>query len=147
MKKPLLISACLLGAPCKYSGGSNVLDADTLSALRERYRLVPVCPEVAGGLSVPREPSEWTGERVVSRSGRDVTEAYRRGAAVALALCKRFSCDAALLKERSPSCGSGRIYDGSFNGTLVNGDGVAAALLQNSGVSVVGESGTDELLK
>ena len=135
----LLISACLLGANCKYSGGNNALPPEKLAALRERYHLIPVCPEVAGGLPVPREPSERKGTRVVSRSGRDVTEAYRRGAETALALARRFGCRKALLKARSPSCGSGQIYDGSFSGRLLSGDGVAAALLREAGLVIFNE--------
>lgn len=135
----LLISACLLGAKCKYSGGSNALPPETLAALKARYHLIPVCPEVAGGLPVPREPGERQGDRVVSRSGRDVTEAYRRGAEAALALAGRFGCRKALLKAHSPSCGSGQIYDGSFSGRLIDGDGVAAALLRASDLVVLNE--------
>ena len=135
----LLISVCLLGAKCKYSGGSNALPPETLAALKARYHLIPVCPEVAGGLPVPREPGERQGDRVVSRSGRDVTEAYRRGAEAALALARRFGCRKALLKARSPSCGSGQIYDGSFSGRLIDGDGVAAALLRASDLVVLNE--------
>ena len=135
----LLISACLLGAKCKYSGGSNALPPETLAALKARYHLIPVCPEVAGGLPVPREPGERQGDRVVSRSGRDVTEAYRRGAEAALALARRFGCRKALLKARSPSCGSGQIYDGSFSGRLIDGDGVAAALLREAGLVIINE--------
>ena len=135
----LLVSACLLGAKCKYSGGSNALPPETLAALKARYHLIPVCPEVAGGLPVPREPGERQGDRVVSRSGRDVTEAYRRGAEAALALAGRFGCRKALLKARSPSCGSGQIYDGSFSGRLIDGDGVAAVLLRASDLVVLNE--------
>ena len=135
----LLVSACLLGAKCKYSGGSNALPPETLAALKARYRLIPVCPEVAGGLPVPREPGERQGDRVVSISGRDVTEAYRRGAETALALARRFGCREALLKARSPSCGSGQIYDGSFSGRLIDGDGVAAALLRASDLDIFNE--------
>lgn len=135
----LLVSACLLGANCKYSGGSNALPPETLAALKARYRLIPVCPEVAGGLPVPREPSERKGTRVVSRFGRDVTDEYRRGAETALALARRFGCRKALLKARSPSCGSGQIYDGSFSGRLLSGDGVAAALLREAGLVIFNE--------
>jgi len=141
-----LISACLIGAKCKYSGGDNRLPEKTLDALRRRYRLLPVCPEMAGGLGVPREPSERKGERVVSRSGRDVTAAYRQGANVACALGERFVCSTALLKERSPSCGCGRIYDGSFSRTLVEGNGIAAEALLANGVDVLGESEIHKLL-
>lgn len=135
----LLISACLLGANCKYSGGNNALPPETLAALRKTYRLIPVCPEVAGGLPVPREPSERQAGRVVSRSGRDVTAEYRRGAETALRLAERFGCRKALLKERSPSCGNGKIYDGSFSGRLVSGNGVTAELLMLQKLEVFGE--------
>ena len=136
----LLISACLLGANCKYSGGNNALPPETLAALREKYRLVPVCPEVAGGLPVPREPSERQGDRVVSRSGRDVTEEYRRGAGIALRLAERFGCRKALLKERSPSCGNGLIYDGSFSSRLTPGRGMTTEALILQKIEVFGES-------
>ena len=146
MKKPLLISACLLGLACRYDGKSKPLDASLLDALRRRWRLVPVCPEQLGGLATPRAPSERQGDRVVSRAGRDVTEQYRRGAEQACFLCDLFGCENALLKERSPSCGSGEVYDGSFSGTLTPGDGVTAAALKARGVRVYGESQIDALL-
>ena len=142
----LLVSACLLGVCCKYSGGANTLPESALARLRERYRLIPVCPETAGGLPVPREPSERRGRFVVTRGGSDVTEAFRQGAQTALLLGEIFGCRAALLKENSPSCGSGRIYDGSFTGTLACGDGVAAEALKAAGISVYGESRAQELL-
>lgn len=141
----LLISACLMGANCKYSGGNNALPAETLCKLKEKYSLVPVCPETAGGLSVPRDPSERLGNRVVSIRGRDVTAEYRRGGEIAVCLARRFACRKALLKERSPSCGSGEIYDGSFTGTVTQGYGVAAEMLSEAGVSVYGESETIKL--
>lgn len=145
MKERLLISACLMGAKCKYTGGHNALPTEKLAALREKYALVPVCPELSGGLGVPREPSERRSDAVISRSGRDVTEQYRLGAGTAEKLCLRFGCRRALLKERSPSCGSGKIYDGSFSGTLISGDGVTAARLKKRGVAVVGETEIEKL--
>ena len=138
----LLISACLLGDECKYSGGSNALPEETIEKLRTRYRLIPVCPETAGGLPTPRDPSERLGERVVSCRGADVTAQFKKGAEVALTLARRYGCTTALMKEHSPSCGSGLIYDGSFSGKLVKGDGCAAELLKAAGVSVVGENMT-----
>lgn len=144
--KRLLISACLLGSFCKYSGGTNRLRDEQLEALRKKYSLVPVCPETAGGLPVPRDPSERAGERVISRSGADVTEQYRLGAETALALAERFGCRIALMKEKSPSCGFGMIYDGSFSHTLISGNGVAADMLSNEGVRIFGESDIDALL-
>lgn len=125
----LLVSACLLGFNCKYSGGNNALPAETLEMLRTKYRLIPVCPEVMGGLPTPRTPSERRRERVVTRDGRDVTAEYEKGAALALRLAERYGCRAALLKSRSPSCGSGEIYDGSFTGALIPGNGVTAEKL------------------
>ncbi len=145
--KNLLVSACLLGYACKYSGGSNALPAETLAKLREQYRLIPVCPEVAGGLPVPRTPAERQGRWVVTRDGRDVTAQYEKGALIALRLARLCGCEAALLKERSPSCGSGLIYDGSFTGRLVPGDGTAAELLREMGIPVFGETRAEELLK
>ena len=141
----LLISACLLGVKCKYSGGSNALPEETIEKLRTRYRLIPVCPETAGGLPTPRDPSERLGERVVSCRGADVTAQFKKGAEAALTLARRYGCTTALMKEHSPSCGSGLIYDGSFLGKLVKGDGCAAELLKAAGVSVVGENMTELL--
>jgi uncharacterized protein YbbK (DUF523 family) len=142
----LLISACLLGVNCKYSGGNNVLPPETREALAARYRLVPVCPERDGGLPTPRAPSERRGDRVLNREGEDVTDAFARGAALALAAAEQNGCGLALMKERSPSCGSGAIYDGSFGGVLVSGDGVAAALLKEKGLAVFGETECYRLL-
>lgn len=143
----LLISACLMGFECKYSGGSNALDGEKLEALKESFRLIPVCPESAGGLPTPRPPSERRDGKVKNKLGQDVTEEYRKGAETALYLARRYGCACALLKERSPSCGSGEIYDGSFTGTLIPGDGVAAEKLKLAGISVYGESKTEELIK
>ena len=142
----LLVSACLLGVECKYCGGSNKLPEQQLAALRQCFRLIPVCPETAGGLPTPRDPSERLGDKVLSNQGRDVTAQYQKGAETALRLARRYGCKAALLKEKSPSCGSGQIYDGSFTGTLVTGDGVAAQMLKEEGLIVFGESDTELLI-
>lgn len=140
----ILISACLLGACCRYDGASK---AHPLAALlAERHTLVPVCPEQLGGLPTPREPSERRADAVVSRSGTDVTAQFRRGAEQALHLARLYGCKAAVLKERSPSCGSGEVYDGTFSGRLTPGDGVTAALLKANGIAVYGESDLDALL-
>ena len=141
----VLISACLVGVECKYCGGSNILGGDVLSALREKYELIPVCPESDGGLPTPRDPSERIGDKVMSISGRDVTAEYQKGAEIALALAKENACETALLKEQSPSCGSGSIYDGTFSGRLIPGYGVAAELLKANGIEVIGESRVNEL--
>ena len=141
----LLVSACLLGLPCRYDGASK--GHPLLPDLLERHTLVPVCPEQLGGLPTPRPPAERRGERVVTQCGTDVTVQYRRGAQEALTLCRMFHCDAALLKERSPSCGRGEIYDGTFSGALAPGDGITAELLVARGVAVYGESRLRELLE
>ena len=138
MKEPLLVSACLLGEPCRYDGAARPDEA--VKSLRERYTLIPFCPEVSGGLPTPREPAEIVNGRVLTRSGRDVTEAYRRGALLALEQARRAGCRRAVLKERSPSCGHGCIHNGRFDGKLVPGNGVTAGLLMENGISVYGES-------
>ena len=145
MKEKLLISACLTGENCKYNGGNNYIAA--VEHLKDRYELIMVCPEQDGGLSTPRESSERLGDRVVSKSGNDVTEQFARGARHALDTALHHGCKYALLKERSPSCGCGAIYDGSFTGTVIAGDGVTAELLKAHGITVYGESGIQELLR
>ena len=145
-KEPMLISACFLGVDCKYSGGNNALGDKIIAGLKEKYQLVPVCPESYGGLPSPRLPSERVGERVLAKNGADVTEQYKKGAEAALRLAQLFGCKIALMKERSPSCGHDRIYDGSFTGTVIPGDGVAAELLKQNGVTVCGESDVMRLI-
>lgn len=141
----LLVSACLLGCRCRYDGAAKPHPA--IKALAARHTLVPVCPEQLGGLPTPRPPAERRGDRVVTQRGTDVTEQYRRGAEEAVRLCTLLGCQAALLKERSPSCGRGQVYDGTFSRTLTAGDGVTAARLGALGVPVYGESQVEELLK
>ena len=138
----LLISACLMGYNCKYNGGNNALPEDVLASLRQRYHLIPVCPEAAGGLPTPRTPSERRGDRVIARDGRDVTVEFRRGAELAGQLAERFDAHAALLKANSPSCGSGTIYDGSFSGRLVPGDGVTAEYLKSKNLIIFNNPST-----
>lgn len=140
MKKKVIISACLLGIECRYDGKSNRLPDEKLRELREKYELIPVCPECYGGLTTPRVPSERVGNKVLSKIGTDVTAQFTRGAEAALYLAKLFGADTAILKENSPSCGSGTIYDGTFSGVLMPGDGVTAQLLKENGVTVIGES-------
>ena len=139
----ILVSACLLGLACRYDGASK--PREEIFALKERHELIPVCPEQLGGLPTPRVPAERQGEKVVTREGGDVTAQYRKGAEEALKLCRLFECSCAVLKERSPSCGCRGIYDGSFSGTLTEGQGVTAELLTRSGISVYGESQTGDL--
>ena len=142
----ILVSECLLGIRCKYSGGANPCLAVIQAVKAGRHRLIPVCPGCLGALAIPRQPSERVGDRVLSRTGEDVTAQYERGAQAALALAKLYGCTAAILKERSPSCGSGEIYDGTFTGMVVEGWGVTAELLRREGIPVLGESRMGELL-
>lgn len=139
----ILVSACLLGVSCRYDGKSKANEA--VLALREKYNLIPVCPEVFGGLPTPRVPSERIGDKVMMEDGHDVTENYMRGADEAVRLCELYGIKIAILKERSPSCGKGKIYDGTFSGTLTPRDGVAAERLMAIGVRVLGESEIDIL--
>ena len=145
MAKPrILISACLLGVNCRYNGtGGCLAELPELMALAE---LVPVCPEILGGLPTPRPPAERMGERVVSCEGGDVTDAYAKGARESLHLAQLFDAKCALMKERSPSCGAGEIYDGTFTHTRIPGDGTASQLLKANGITVYGESRIHELI-
>ena len=141
----ILVSSCLLGLKTRYDGRS--VPCEEVLALSEKYTLIPFCPEIYGGLPTPRVPSERVGERVIMKDGRDVTENYFRGAMGALELCRMMGIKRAILKKKSPSCGKGRIYDGSFTGTLTDGDGVAAELLIAHGISVYSEDEIEKLLK
>lgn len=134
----ILVSACLLGMACRYDGTEKI--QKTIAELAREHQLIPICPELYGGLPTPRPPAERQGMRVVTQTGGDVTAQYRRGAKETLKLAQLLDCRCAVLKERSPSCGRGQIYDGTFTGTLTAGDGVAAALLVKHGVAVFGES-------
>jgi uncharacterized protein YbbK (DUF523 family) len=134
----LMISACLLGENCKYSGGSNL--HAKVRALTEdpQNEILPVCPEVMGGLSTPRPPAEVQSDgRVITKEGQDVTEAYRKGAEKVLELAESFHPDKIILQSRSPSCGVLERYDGSFRRHLVKGQGITAQVLQNAGFTVI----------
>jgi uncharacterized protein YbbK (DUF523 family) len=145
---PVLVSACLAGRACRFDGSSY--DDDRVGRLVAEGRAVLVCPEVDGGLRAPRPPAEIVGgdgsdvlagrARVVTEQGRDVTDAYLEGARRALDAALTHGARAAILKARSPSCGRGAIYDGTFSRTVQAGDGVTAALLREHGIEVV----TDE---
>ena len=139
----ILVSACLLGVSCKYDGEHN--RNEQVIALKDRFHLIPVCPEQLGGLPTPRIPSEVRDSRVFAKDGADVTENFVRGAQEALRLAQMFGCSCAVLKARSPSCGSGLIYDGTFSGTKTAGDGVAASLLKKQGLRVYSEDETELL--
>lgn len=137
-KPNILVSACLLGMHCRYDG-SGVTEK-WVKDLMAQANLIPVCPEILGGLATPRDPAEQSGGRVITKCGEDVTAPYQKGAAEALALAQLFGCRLAILKERSPSCGSGMVYDGTHSGTLTEGDGVTAKLFKANNIQIFGES-------
>jgi uncharacterized protein YbbK (DUF523 family) len=136
----VLISACLLGRPVRHDGGSKRRDDEVLLRWQAEGRLVPCCPEVAGGLTVPRPPAEIAAAGTVhTRDGTDVTAAFVRGAEAALATARRHDVRVAVLKDGSPSCGSTRVYDGTFTGRSVPGSGVTTQFLERHGVRVFAE--------
>ena len=130
----ILVSACLAGEPCRYNGTGYL--CPEVGGLVSSGQALTVCPELLGGLAVPRSPAEIIAGRVVTVAGEDVTAAYHAGAKLALQLARQAGCRTAILKARSPSCGCGQIYDGSFSGRLIVGDGVFAALLKMAGIMV-----------
>ncbi len=145
----LLVSRCLLGHKVRYDGGAHG-PFDLLQHWQDEGRIVALCPEVAGGLATPRPPAEIPGGQgaqvldgnlpVLTDSGEDVTSAFVAGAEIALQLVRQHGLRVAVLKARSPSCGNTHNYDGSFSGTLVDGEGVTAALLRRAGVRVFNET-------
>lgn len=146
MKPKIIISACLLGENVKYNGQNNLIRSPLLEQWMEEGLLVPLCPEVLGGLSVPRPVCEMVQgtHTVISKEGEDVTAAFDRGAHEALKMAQSEGVVMAILKARSPSCGTGLIYDGTFSGVLIEGSGITSAVLQESGIAVFHE---DELLQ
>ena len=141
----ILVSNCLLGCACRYKGDDQ--RCDEILALAKDHVLVGVCPEQMGGLATPRVPAERKDGGVFTEQGGDVTAQYLRGAEQALHLAQLYGCSCAVLKERSPSCGSREIYDGTFSRKLIAGDGVTAELLKANGIAVYGESEVDKLWK
>ncbi len=141
--KNILVSACLLGVACRYDGKSKPVDE--VIKLSKSYGLVPVCPEILGGLPTPRIPCEIRNGRVINYEGEDKTAEYTRGAQEVLRLARLLDCDTAVLKKKSPSCGSGEIYDGSFTENAVSGYGICAELLRANGIRVLDETGIKEL--
>ena len=137
----ILVSNCLIGCLCRYKGDAMLCPA--VASLAGRHTLIGVCPEQMGGLPTPRDPSEIVGDRVISSSGRDVTKEYEAGAEAALRLAKLNRVDFAILKANSPSCGCGRIYDGTFSGTKTEGDGMTVRLLKKNGFKVFTEEQED----
>lgn len=145
MREKVLISACLAGINCKFNGENNLLDSGILDEISKKYHLLFVCPEVFGGLGTPREPAEMKDGLVVTKTAKDVSENFKFGAEICLKIAKLNGCKKAILKARSPSCGSGQIYDGSFSKKLIFGDGVAAKLLKENGILVFSEDEIGQL--
>ena len=129
-----IVSACLAGLCCRYDGKDNA-DERVMELVRQG-KAVPVCPEQLGGLTTPRPPCEIVGNSVKTEKGLDVSENFLRGAEEAFKLAKLVGAEKVILKARSPSCGVGRIYDGTFSGKLIEGDGFFAAMLKNAGLKV-----------
>ena len=132
----MLVSACLAGFPCRYDGKAK--PCSEVVELVRAGKAVPVCPEQLGGLPTPRPPCEIFQGRVIDANGDDCTDNYRRGAEAVLAMAKAYGVTEARLQKRSPSCGSGWIYDGTFSKVLVPGDGITARLLRENGIQVIG---------
>ena len=138
-----IVSACLLGQNCKYNGGNN--RSDEVVEFCRTHRYVTVCPESAGKLPTPRPPAERVGASILTKEGKDVTDAFVRGADISLKSCMEMArisgeeIEGAILKANSPSCGVGQIYDGTFSGTLTEGDGVFAGMLKRLGVEIITE--------
>jgi len=132
-----LCSACLLGVKCRYDS-KNKPDNKVIK-LSKKEILIPICPEQLGGLPTPREPSEQKGNKVFTKSGKDVTKNFVNGAKETLKIAKLFKIKEAILKQRSPSCGCGQIYDGTFTGNIIKGDGVTTKLLKKNGIKVISE--------
>ena len=128
----ILVSACLLGDNCKYNGGNN--RNERVLRYVEGNEVIRVCPEMLGGLSCPRKPVEWVGDRVLTKDGDDCTEAFRQGVQKALALIADKHIDLAILQSRSPTCGVKQIYDGTFSGTRIPGQGALARALREQGI-------------
>ena len=134
----ILVSSCLCGVNCKYNGGNN--EDKRVAKLMDTHTVICVCPEVLGGLSTPRTPAEIVGDRVITKDGEDVTEAFYKGAEKALEAAEKYNVDMAILKANSPSCGCGKVYDGTFSKTLVEGDGVFAKMLKEKNIRVYSEN-------
>lgn len=139
----ILVSACLLGTPCRYDGKSKPVSG--VIELKSKYELIPVCAEVLGGLPTPRIGAEIVGERVLRSDGVDVTKEYNTGANAVLEIAKENGCKIAILKSKSPSCGKNAVYDGTFTKTLIQGNGILCELLMKNGITVFDETEIDKL--
>lgn len=134
----ILVSACLLGANCQYNG-ENDFTKELLEFLKDKGEFIAVCPEVLGGLPIPRDGAEIIGDKIKTVKGNDVTKEFLEGAEKVLKFAKENNVDLAILKAKSPSCGVGEIYDGTFSRKIIDGDGITAALLRKNGIKVMTE--------
>ncbi|MEG0239581.1 DUF523 domain-containing protein [Anaerorhabdus sp.] len=132
-----VVSACLAGVNCKYNGGHCLVKE--IKELVDNHEAITICPEVLGGLSIPRDPAERIGDKVITSTGLDVTEAYHLGAIKVLDICEQVQATEVILKSKSPTCGVHEIYDGNFNHTVIQGHGVTAELLLSHGYKVITE--------
>ena len=139
----ILVSACLLGCECRYK--NDGCPNEEIISLAKDNEIIPVCPEQLGGLPTPRLPSERVGDKVIMSDGTDVTKQYMKGAQTALYLAKTLNADYAILKAKSPSCGHGLIYDGTFTGAKIPGNGVTTELLLKNGIAVYSEEELDKI--
>ena len=133
----IIVSACLAGLNCRYDGTSNT--CKKVMELVAAGKALPLCPEQLGGLATPRDPSEIVGDNIVSNCGNDVTGAFVKGAQETLKIAKLVNCTQAILKQRSPSCGYGKIYDGTHSGAVIEGLGITAKLLADNGIAIITE--------
>lgn len=136
-KNNILVSACLLGVECRYDGKGSL--SEQVTSLQGKYNLIPVCPEMLLGGVSPREPVELINGRAIDKYGKDYTEHFIKGANEVLRIARLHNCKVAILKSNSPSCGSNRIYDGTFSHTIISGDGITAELLKKNGINVMDE--------
>lgn len=139
----LIVSACLAGVECRYNGSPFPVPA--ILNMVKKGTALPVCPEILGGLTIPRPPAEIRNGRIVLNTGEDVTEQFLRGAQTAFAIAAAIGCQKAVVKSKSPTCGCGRIYDGTFSGTLIAGDGIFTKLLKEHDIEVLTEEDLEEL--
>lgn len=137
MREIILCSACLLGINCRYDG-KNSLNKKVLRLAKNKI-LIPVCPEILAGLPIPREKAERRGGKVITKSGKDLTKIFKKGAKEVLKIAKIYKIKKAILKQLSPSCGSGKIYNGTFSKKIIKGDGITTALLKKNKIEVISE--------
>lgn len=141
----ILISGCLLGYNCKYNGKNNY--NKEIANLAEKFEIIPICPEVIGRLPIPRKPSEIIKGKVLTKDGDDFTDNFMFGAIETLKCATDNNCKYAILKSNSPSCGFGKIYDGTFSSVIVDGNGITAQILSDNGIKIYNENNFQELLK